>query len=41
MRGLFVFGFAFGLGLLAACESVSSEKIEQWKGTQKGPPKIE
>ena len=26
---------------LAACESVSSEKIEQWKGTQKGPPKIE
>ena len=32
--------FAFGLGLLAACESVSSEKIEQWKGTEKGPPKI-
>jgi hypothetical protein len=31
---------AIGLGLLAACESVSSEKIEQWKGTQKGPPKI-
>ena len=31
----------FVLGLLAACESVSSEKIEQWKGTQKGPPKIE
>src|SRR5208283_4242705 len=29
-----------GLALLAACESVSSEKIEQWKGTQKGPPKI-
>jgi len=29
------------LGLLAACESVSSEKIAQWKGTQKGPPKIE
>jgi hypothetical protein len=26
---------------LAACESVSSERIEQWKGTQKGPPKIE
>jgi HEAT repeat protein len=26
---------------VAACESVSSEKIEQWKGTQKGPPKIE
>jgi HEAT repeat protein len=26
---------------LAGCESVSSEKIEQWKGTQKGPPKIE
>jgi hypothetical protein len=25
---------------LAACESVSSEKIEQWKGTEKGPPKI-
>jgi hypothetical protein len=32
---------SLGLGLLAACESVSSEKIEQWKGTQKGPPKIE
>jgi HEAT repeat protein len=30
-----------GLGLLSACESVSSENIEQWKGTQKGPPKIE
>jgi HEAT repeat protein len=30
-----------GLGLLAACEGVSSEKIEQWKGTQKGPAKIE
>ena len=32
-----------GLGLVAvaACESVSSEKIEQWKGTQKGPAKIE
>jgi hypothetical protein len=26
---------------VAACESVSSEKIEQWKGTQKGPAKIE
>jgi len=34
---------AIGLGLLgvAACDSVSSEKIEQWKGTQKGPEKIE
>ena len=29
------------LGLLAACEGVSSKTIEQWKGTQKGPPKIE
>jgi HEAT repeats len=37
MRTLFV----IGLGLLAACESVSSEKIEEWKGTQKGPAKIE
>ena len=26
---------------LAACESVSSERIETWKGTQKGPDKIE
>ena len=26
---------------LAACESVSSERIETWKGTQKGPEKIE
>ena len=34
---------AIGIGLigLSACESVSSEKIEQWKGTQKGPPRIE
>ena len=34
---------AIGLGLLgvAACESVTSEKIEQWKATQKGPAKIE
>jgi len=30
-----------GLLGLAACESVSSEQIEQWKGTQKGPAKIE
>jgi hypothetical protein len=33
------------LGLLLAgvlgCEGVSPEKIEQWKGTQKGPEKIE
>jgi HEAT repeat protein len=32
------------LGLLfalAACESVSSERIETWKGTEKGPDKIE
>ncbi len=36
-----MFVFAFGLGLLAACESVSSDKIELWKGTQKGPLKIE
>jgi hypothetical protein len=27
--------------VLAACESVSSERIETWKGTQKGPDKIE
>ena len=26
---------------LAACESVTSERIETWKGTQKGPDKIE
>lgn len=34
---------AIGLGLLAiaACDSVSSERIAQWKGTQKGPGKIE
>jgi hypothetical protein len=32
---------ALGLLGLAACDSVSSEKIEQWKGTQKGPAKIE
>ena len=34
---------AIGLGLLGmvACENVSSEKIELWKGTEKGPPKIE
>jgi len=34
---------AIAIGLLgvAACESVSSEKIELWKGTQKGPAKIE
>jgi hypothetical protein len=32
-----------GLGLVAvaACESVNSDRIEQWKGTQKGPAKIE
>ena len=30
-----------GLVAVAACESVSSEKIEQWKGTAKGPAKIE
>lgn len=28
----------FGVG---ACESVTSERIEAWKGTQKGPDKIE
>ncbi len=34
---------AIGLGLLAlaACDGVSSERIAQWKGTQKGPGKIE
>jgi len=32
---------ALGLLSLAACDSVSSEKIERWKGTQKGPAKIE
>jgi HEAT repeat protein len=34
---------AIGLGLLAvvACDKVSSERIAQWKGTQKGPGKIE
>src|SRR5664279_4042 len=26
---------------LSACESASSERIEAWKGTQKGPEKIE
>jgi len=34
----------FALGLLfalAACESVSSDRIETWKGTEKGPDKIE
>ena len=36
MRPLFVLVVA-----VAACESVSAEKIEQWKGTQKGPEKIE
>jgi hypothetical protein len=39
MRALLAIGF--GLLGVAACESVSSEKIEQWKGTQKGPAKIE
>ena len=34
-------GVLLGLVAVAACESVSSEKIEQWKGTQKGPAKIE
>ena len=38
MRPLLV--LVLGLGLLA-CESVSAEKIEQWKGTQKGPARIE
>jgi hypothetical protein len=26
---------------LSACESATSERIEAWKGTQKGPDKIE
>jgi hypothetical protein len=30
--------FLFGVG---ACESVTSERIEAWKGTQKGPDRIE
>jgi hypothetical protein len=34
LSALFVFG-------LSACESVSSERIEAWKGTQKGPERIE
>ena len=39
MRPIATFGlFVLALG---ACESVSSEKIEAWKNTQKGPDKIE
>ena len=34
LAGLVLLGFA-------ACESASSERIEAWKGTQKGPDKIE
>lgn len=39
MRALSVAGLCL-LGF-AACESVTSEHIEAWKGTQKGPDKIE
>jgi HEAT repeat protein len=39
MRALTVVaGVMFGL---AACDSVTAERIETWKGTQKGPDKIE
>jgi HEAT repeat protein len=40
MRTLAVFGLSLLLGVVA-CESVNSEKIETWKGTQKGPDRIE
>ncbi len=39
MRTLAVIGLSL-LGVVA-CESVNSEKIETWKGTQKGPDRIE
>jgi hypothetical protein len=39
MRGLTVAAMTL-LGL-AACETATSERIEAWKGTQKGPDKIE
>jgi len=34
-------GVGFLVLALAACESATSERIEAWKGTQKGPDKIE
>jgi len=39
MRTLVLAGFV--LLALVACESATSERIEAWKGTQKGPDKIE
>lgn len=39
MRPVVILGLA--LLPLLACESVSSERIQTWKGTQKGPDKIE